>query len=450
LAQAAAACDDMVLSDDIAVGGCTECTDVKRALMKKVAQLTKVVVHLNARNDEAEARYDKLRKGFEDEIRTTVGNAASKIGIQRNQLEQLIDPTQLGIEAGHCASPWVCKRELICGQLELVKRKASEKQGELIEHGSSRLTAAAIELHMLTEGIRKSLAAYREVVGRGREELDQRDAELRERRAQELRGVVTEHQRRLDDLRSAHSREIEHLRGSTEQALLHVRRMHDSELGTLRMQWLQKRRERMHRLEQDFGEQRRTLEQLTAHAGFEFEQLRRDATESEGSCGGMEQQVEAMRVTLEEMRRRVEAAAADAKRVQEEAAEREAEVAALQSELAVLQVRQRAATAASNVQTTGQPRTSVAAVKAVAVASFIGGRAAGAELAQELRTTIAGTKQLEQELEDSDMTLAELDDALTEKDKQVEILEVEVEEERLRNHQLQVRIREKEATRKLI
>ncbi|CAE8627155.1 unnamed protein product, partial [Polarella glacialis] len=61
--------------------------ELKRALMRKVAQLTKVVVHLNARNDEAELRYDRLRASFEDDIRTIVKDASSKIDSDCGKLD---------------------------------------------------------------------------------------------------------------------------------------------------------------------------------------------------------------------------------------------------------------------------------------------------------------------------------------------------------------------------
>ncbi|CAK0880904.1 unnamed protein product, partial [Prorocentrum cordatum] len=137
--------------------------------------------------------------------------------------------------------------------------------------------------------------------------------------------------------------QVEHLVAAHEQAVQHVCRMHESELAGLRSQAAQRRRERAHRLEQDFEAQRRTLEQSTAHMGFELEQERRDRADAADACAGIRQQVEAMRGTLDEMLRREGQAERDAAQAREEAAAKEAEAAALQGEVAVLLARQRAA-----------------------------------------------------------------------------------------------------------
>merc|ERR1712190_77592 len=101
------------------------------------------------------------------------------------------------------------------------------------------------------------------------------------------------------------------------------------------MQSLQKRREKVHRLEQEFSEERRTIEEFISHAAFELEQQKRDTTDAEASCAGMRQQVETMRNTLEEMTRRVGQAETDTSQVRVAFTEMEAEVATLQSDIAV-------------------------------------------------------------------------------------------------------------------
>jgi len=62
-----------------------------------------------------------------------------------------------------------------------------------------------------------------------------------------------------------------------------------------------------------------------------------------------------------------------------------------------------------------------------------------------LRCAIVGAKRLEAAQEQTDAELAELEEVLTEREKQIEILEVEVEEERLRTHKLQARLMERES-----
>mmetsp|Transcript_10130 Transcript_10130/g.16600 ORF Transcript_10130/g.16600 Transcript_10130/m.16600 type:complete len:179 (+) Transcript_10130:1-537(+) len=169
---------------------------------------------------------------------------------------------------------------------------------------------------------------------------------------------------------------------------------------------------------------------------FEIEQQQNDITDSRNACKTTQQQIDGMRASLQEMVLRVEAGELESFRATEEAASKELEAAALQGEVTVLQVRQKAAGI-----------TNVGFVLPPGVAPVLGRSETekNTDLSEELREAIEEAKRLEIELNESDVVLTDLDDDLTAKEKQIEILEVEIEEERLRNHQLQTRILEHEA-----
>merc|ERR1712176_1529064 len=116
--------------------------DVKRSLMRKVAQLTKVVVHLNARNDEAELRYERLRSSFEDEIRTITQDAILKVTAERGNLTSLADTEGLQAEAALLTRKWLPKRDDVREQLDMLVQETIAQQSELIAHGKSRLISA--------------------------------------------------------------------------------------------------------------------------------------------------------------------------------------------------------------------------------------------------------------------------------------------------------------------
>merc|ERR1711879_412488 len=70
---------------------------------------------------------------------------------------------------------------------------------------------------------------------------------------------------------------------------------------------------------------------------------------------------------------------------------------------------------------------------------------ASTALSEELREAMLGAKRLEDRKVEALTQLAELDDLLAERDKQVEVLEIEVEEEHMRMHSLQSRLLERES-----
>ena len=243
-------------------------------------------------------------------------------------------------------------------------------------------------------------------------------------------------QQRLDELAGSLRREADHVRQSTEQQLLHMKRMHEAETSSWQMQVLQRRHERIQRLEQEFGDERRMREQSATNLDYELMQQRKDLLDFMASYRLVDQQVEAMRVTLEEMRQRVRTAQADADTAREEASQAEIDTQALAKEIALLEVRRRAAGIPAGVVV---PPSKSAAPRPPRPLNG---------LTDELRESIANAKQLEAEMAQADAYLGDLEDELAEKDKTVEILEVETEEERLRTHRLQARILQLEASLK--
>lgn len=147
----------------------------------------------------------------------------------------------------------------------------------------------------------------------------------------------------------------------------------------------------------------------------------------------VDQQVDAMRGTLDEMRLRAERAQADADTARAEAAQAEVDAAALAKEIALLEVRQRSAGIPPGVMAPLPPNTPKTPKPANG-------------LTDELREAIGNSKQLEHEIAQLEAELGDLEDELAEKDKTVEILELETEEERLRTHRLQARILQVEAS----
>lgn len=415
--------------------------DLKRALMRKVAQLTKVVVHLNSRNDEAALRYNKLCTNFEEEIQSVLQAASQKIHDETSRLDRVTDSKSLTQGASRLDSLQLQRQEDMAAQVQSLKRDACARQAQAVQETGAKLCSLTREVQGVAQSLRAGLEAYRQVVCRSQAELEQRDVQLREKRAGDMRAVEADYNRRIDDVKTALGREIEHLRQSTEQSMGHVRRLHDSEMSTLRSQNMQKLRDQIHRLEQEWGDERRTREQAISHLEFELAQQSHDLFDFQSSRSAVEQQVHAMSGALDEMRRRTEDAKADAHTAQEEASTMEAQTQVLHSEMAVLQVRQRAAGLAPGESAPPPPlrgRASAAPVSKVT----------GTGLAGELREMIASINQLEAELGQAEAELGDAEDELAEVEKRTEILELETEEERLRSHQLQAKIVQLEASLK--
>eukprot|EP00929_Paragymnodinium_shiwhaense_P047306 TRINITY_DN23992_c0_g1_i1.p1 TRINITY_DN23992_c0_g1~~TRINITY_DN23992_c0_g1_i1.p1 ORF type:complete len:520 (+),score=194.68 TRINITY_DN23992_c0_g1_i1:110-1669(+) len=410
----------------------------RKALLRKVAQLTKVVVHLTAKNDEYDAIANRVQQRFEDDISTISRDASAKMAALREQLGEHSDADALHRDALTRRKACSIGRDSERADLQAAKEKLRRQRHDVIEQERRRVAVKTQKLQQMTKQVRGSLEAFREVAKQSREEHERHDAAIREMNNEELAGHAAEHQKRLRELQDSQAREVQHLVQAREQALAHMRRMHESELSSLRMQAQQKRRDKIHRMEQSFGEKRRTIEQMTAHMQVELEQLKRDAADREFSQKSLLQQVESMRTALAEMTSRVQSAEADLAEATEEATAKEAEAAGMEKEIQLLLVRQRTAGVAGHSAAPAPP-------SARGVAAGSPQAQAGSQLSEDLRRAILGAKRLGVQREEARAELADLEDSMVESDKQLEVLEMEVEEERLRVHQLQTRLLESES-----
>ncbi|CAJ1394848.1 unnamed protein product [Effrenium voratum] len=294
---------------------------------------------------------------------------------------------------------------------------AVDKAAEQLRHGSR-------VVRDLQRRLQNSMEAFRESLRAKSAEMQQRHAEMWQDRQGELQGYAEDFQRRLEELKASQRREADHVQQSTEQSVLQMRRMHEAEMSSWQMQALNRRSERIHRLEHEFAEERRLKEQAAQNAEHELAQVQKDLLDFKASYRLVDQQVDSLRGTLEEMRRRAHQAQKDADQAFEEANQAEANIATLAQDIAMLEVR-RGSDSPTAVLPPKPPKPKPP-------------RAPG--LTEELREAIASHKHLEAELAQLEAQLGDLEDELAEKDKTVEILEVETEEERLRTHRLQARI----------
>lgn len=397
---------------------------VKMTLMRKVAQLTKVLVHLTARNEEGEARYEKLKLGFEEKIRTLTRDACGQVVAHREQLKQNSDPKCLGHKVRQSMERWKCEEEGVRAECSVLRKEIAASQKQLLfSGGESRLSAATAEVCTLTCELSTCLEAFKETAGQKRAEFERRSAALRKQGSQQLQELEAEQRRRLQDLRTAHEREVEHLHGVRGQTLSHLRKLHESELSTLKMKSLQNRREKVHRLEQDFNDERAILEHLTSAMVRDIEQLNRETADLKDSGPGIKIQIDNMRAVLAEIANNVGAVEVDKMRAEQDLEARELELIVVRKEVSKLQEMQ---SREKNVKEIVHSMRSVCDSRA--------------DLSGKLRSTVAGIDRMEMEIELLAGELAELEDDLEVKEKEVSLLEVELEEELLRVHQIRNRV----------
>lgn len=396
--------------------------DPRQVLSKKIAQLTKVVVHLNQRNDENEGRCKKMKESFETDIRTIMSDAHLKIGQYQRQLDDFIDPAPRESEAVlNRVLEHEQERKAVLERLEDLKAEGKRRDLHLRERAAARSRQLTYEARELAESFQRKQTSFHRAVGKTQSELEQQSSEIRLWHEQELAKVRAEYDRRIADLQAAQNKEIWHLDNAREQAVAHLTKLQDSEFEVLRLRAEQKRKQGVQRAEQDFGEQRKTLEQQLQQYRFELEQHESEAQDAAQQVLSTKDQIEAMRTALEEMSKRVAVCEEDCARADGEREAKELEARSHRERIALINANQK-----DKVNGQVVPPPPDAATSSI-----------GKGLADELRRCMANIKTLEEELEEVDGAVAEADEELTEKEKELELMEIELEEEQRRTQQLQ-------------
>jgi chromosome segregation and condensation protein ScpB len=73
--------------------------ELQHMLSKKVAQLTKVIFHLNTRNEDQETRLQNMQAAYEAEIDSIVADAAGKLSESKAALDKASSAGRLHLSA---------------------------------------------------------------------------------------------------------------------------------------------------------------------------------------------------------------------------------------------------------------------------------------------------------------------------------------------------------------
>ena len=123
----------------------SEAATLHHMLCKKVAQLTKVIYHLNTKNEDQEARLTDLQGRYETEIGSIEADAAAKLKELQSELEtaRTTERDQLKARAEQLASSYEKQK------LEAIEQWGAERAA-LKKSAESELALATRQLEQLT------------------------------------------------------------------------------------------------------------------------------------------------------------------------------------------------------------------------------------------------------------------------------------------------------------
>ena len=148
--------------------------DLKRSLLRKVAQLTRVVVHLNSKADEQELEHARLGEEVENKIRQLYEDAAQAMQSESIKLEELASKTCLQDNSARLESLFSQQRAEFMTEVRALRNMVRGNQACVVARADSDLCLSIQQIRDISQRVRQSLDAYRATLKRRAAEMEQR------------------------------------------------------------------------------------------------------------------------------------------------------------------------------------------------------------------------------------------------------------------------------------
>ena len=149
--------------------------DLKRSLLRKVAQLTRVVAHLNSKSDEQELEYARFQEETEEKIRRLYEDAAQNMEAEIVKLQELASKTCLQENSARLESLFGQQRAEFATEVRTLKATARGNEACVVAKADSDLGVSIQQVKDISHRVRQSVDAYRATLQRRAAEMEQRN-----------------------------------------------------------------------------------------------------------------------------------------------------------------------------------------------------------------------------------------------------------------------------------
>jgi len=209
-------------------------------LQKKVAQLTKVVVHLNTLNEHYEADKDELRAFHADEIKSVKQENENQLELLEKEIRhkeeamQKLTANTMAVENAaqnrllEVENEAKSKESDMQAKITKMQNEARENEKQFFESFSKAQNDARHRENEMRLQYEKDVCQHAESVRDLTQKLNDQSRKHQEKMVELQKSLSGEHQRRLEslkkDLSANHKREIESLKSNYDNELIRIKR----------------------------------------------------------------------------------------------------------------------------------------------------------------------------------------------------------------------------------
>jgi len=265
--------------------------EVHHKMSKKVAQLTKVIFHLNTRNDEADLHLAAVTEAHEDEVEHILRDANAKVK-KIAEVARAATGGQVAAQIEELKASFEKDKKEAMRELETLKSSMSSRETKNTTMWSERVSKMNSELLSLKQQSVQQVTQFKDALQRSEERQAAREKELVEQRTVELEAQKTKMQTEFEEQLEEQDRANVEARSALQ------RQLDDSS------QQLSECQSRCKALEDELNEAKRRLSDSRLDGD---EALRRSLYEREQ----LHAELEKLRAEFAESKRVVEEAAAE-------------------------------------------------------------------------------------------------------------------------------------------
>jgi chromosome segregation ATPase len=144
-------------------------------MSKKIAQLTKVIFHLNTKDEDHDTDLQEIADTYETEIEQMLKDSAEKINRFKSQLEAVRDDTRFQEALGQVQLRYEQERQACLSDFETFKQKMADREAAMqqaADHKIAGSTAKVQSLHTRLDDTITEIARLREQSRNQRQHLE--------------------------------------------------------------------------------------------------------------------------------------------------------------------------------------------------------------------------------------------------------------------------------------
>jgi hypothetical protein len=144
-------------------------------MSKKIAQLTKVIFHLNTKNEDHDMDLQDIADTYETEIEQMLKDSAEKINSFKSQLEAVRDDTRFQEALGQVQLRYELERQACLSDFETFKQKMADREAAMQQAADHQISEVGVKVQRLNNRLDDTItdiARLRQQARSQREDLE--------------------------------------------------------------------------------------------------------------------------------------------------------------------------------------------------------------------------------------------------------------------------------------